>query len=281
MTVPEPADEPDLSLPGSARVYDYFLGGGHNVAVDRALAERIVELVPAARDTAVANRAFLGRAVRACLDRGCRQFLDLGSGIPTVEPVHEIAHRYDPSARVAYVDTDPVAVAISRDVLSGVDRATVTAADLTDPDTVLSAPGVAGLLDPAEPTAVLAVAVLHHVADDELVVRLIDRYCSAFGPGSMLVFSHGSTDVDDPAAVAGTVGVQQLARDSGHPLVLRDRGALRRLTAGVDPLEPGLVDVSRWRPDEPPPAGPSGCTGWSGRCAVSRGRLLAASPGTR
>ncbi|GAA1389818.1 SAM-dependent methyltransferase [Pseudonocardia kongjuensis] len=253
MSVPESADEPDLSLPSSARIYDFLLGGGHNFAVDRQLAERILQVVPAARDTAVANRAFLGRAVRACLDRGCRQFLDLGSGIPTVEAVHETAQRYDPSARVAYVDTDPVAVAISRDVLAGSDRATVTAADLTDPDAVLSAPGVAGLLDPAEPTAVLAVSVLHYVADDDLVARLIGRYCSAFGPGSMLVLSHGSTDVDDPAAVAGTVGMQQLARDSGHPLVLRDRGVLRRVTAGVDPLEPGLVDITRWRCDEPAP----------------------------
>ncbi|BBG00137.1 MULTISPECIES: SAM-dependent methyltransferase [Pseudonocardia] len=253
MTVPEPAGEPDLSIPSSARIYDFFLGGGHNFAADRALAERIVELVPAARETAVANRAFLGRAVRACLDRGCRQFLDLGSGIPTVEPVHEIAHRHDPSARVVYVDSDPVAVAVGRDLLDGNESATITAADLTDPDAVLSAPGVAGLLDPAEPTAVLAVAALHYVGDDELVARLLDRYCSAFGPGSMLVFSHGSADVDDPAAVSGTEDLQRLARDSGHPLVVRDRATLRRLTARVDPLEPGLVDIGRWRPGEPGP----------------------------
>ncbi|MEV1295537.1 SAM-dependent methyltransferase [Pseudonocardia sp. NPDC049635] len=253
MIEPESAAEPDLSLPSAARVYDFLLGGGHNFAVDRAIAERIIQAVPTARETAVANRAFLGRAVRACLDRGCRQFLDLGSGIPTVEPVHEIAHRCDPSARIAYVDTDPVAVSISRDLLAGVDRATITAADLTDPEAVLSAPGVAGLLDPAEPTVVLAVSVLHYVGDDELVARLLDRYCSAFGPGSMLVFSHGSTDVDDPAAVTGTEGMLRLARDSGHPIVPRDRATLRRMTAGVDLLEPGLVDVSRWRVDDPDP----------------------------
>lgn len=248
---PSQPDQPDLTRPNSARVYDYMLGGAHNFAADRDFAGRILQQLPGARDGAVANRAFLGRAVRTCVEQGCRQFLDLGSGIPTAQPVHEIARRHDPSARVAYVDVEPVAVAMSREILEGVDGATITAADLTDPDTVLSAPGVAGLLDPAVPTAVLAVSVLHFVLDDAVLAGLLDRYCDAVAPGSMLVLSHGSTDTDDERAAAEMATLERLTRDSASPAVARDRETLRRLTRRLDLLEPGMVDVSRWRPDEP------------------------------
>lgn len=254
MVVPDRPDAPDLSLPEPARVYDYMLGGAHNFAADRAFAERLLDALPGVRDAAVANRAFLGRAVRTCLERGCRQFLDLGSGIPTAEPVHEIARRHDPSARVAYVDKEPVAVAMSREILSGVQGVTITAADLTDPDAVLGAPGVADLLDPAEPTAVLAVSVLHFVRDDALLADLFDRYCGAVGPGSLLVVSHGSTDVDDARAAEEMRTIERFTRDSAQPAVARDRETLGRLLLDrpghrVDLIEPGLVDVSRWRVD--------------------------------
>lgn len=245
------ADQPDLHTPNPARVYDYMLGGAHNFAADREFATRLLEVLPGARDGAVANRAFLGRAVRACLELGCRQFLDLGAGIPTAEPVHEIVHRHDPSARVAYVDVEPVAVAMSRELLAGVPGASITAADLTDPDAVLAAPGVRDLLDPAEPTAVLAVSVLHFVPDDDLLAGLLDRYCDAVAPGSVLVVSHGSTDTDDLRAREEMATIERLTRDSAQPATARDRATLRRLTRRLDLLEPGLVDVSRWRPDDP------------------------------
>ncbi|MEQ3551386.1 SAM-dependent methyltransferase [Pseudonocardia nematodicida] len=248
---PDPACEPDLTLPNPARVYDHMLGGAHNFAADRAFAARILEALPGARDAAVANRSFVHRAVRACLELGCRQFLDLGSGIPTAEPVHTIAHRHDPAARVAYVDIEPVAVSISRSVLDGVEGATITAADLCDPEAVLAAPGVAGLLDPQQPTAVLAASVLHFVPDDDLLAALLARYCDAVGPGSMLVISHGSTDQDDPAVGEEMAMLERFTKESAQPATSRDRDTLRRLTARLDLIEPGLVDVTRWRPDDP------------------------------
>ncbi|ALE74756.1 hypothetical protein FRP1_20665 [Pseudonocardia sp. EC080625-04] len=249
MIDPDRAGGPDLSLPNPARVYDYMLGGAHNFDADRAFAERLLEALPGARDAAVANRAFLGRAVRACLDRGCRQFLDLGSGIPTAEPLHEIVRRHDPAARVAYVDSEPVAVAMSREILDGVDGVTISAADLTDADAVLAAPDVADLFDPTVPTAVLAVSVLHFVRDDAVLTRLLDRYCDAFGPGGLLVLSHGSTDVDDERAAEEMRTIERFTQESAQPAAARDRATLRRLLHRVDLLEPGLVDVSRWRPE--------------------------------
>lgn len=268
MTVPEPApvpvDEIDLTLPNPARVYDYMLGGGHNFATDREFAERLLVALPDTRELALANRAFLGRAVRACLDRGVRQFLDLGSGIPTAEPVHEIAHRADPTARVAYVDVEPVSVAMSRQLLTWVEGASITAADLTDVEAVLAAPGVAGLLDPDEPVAVLAVSVLHFVGDDDLLGALFDRYTTAFGPGSMLVVSHGSTDVDDPRIAERMRTVERFTQDTAQPARSRDRALLRRLLVDrpghrLQLLEPGMVDVADWRAEAGrSPAGPAG-----------------------
>ena len=255
MSAADRCDGPDLDLPNPARIYDYMLGGAHNFAADRDFAERLLRAQPGARDGAVANRAFLGRAVRTCVERGCRQFLDLGSGIPTAEPVHEIARRHDPDARIAYVDTEPVAVAMSREILSGVDGVTITAADLTDPDAVLGAPGVADLLDPDEPTAVLAVSVLHFVRDDAVLAGLLDRYCDAVGPGSVLVASHGSTDVDDARAAEEMRTVERFTRDSAQPATSRDRATLRSLAHRLDLLEPGMVDVTRWRADPEHDAG--------------------------
>ncbi|MEJ8278554.1 SAM-dependent methyltransferase [Pseudonocardia spirodelae] len=260
---PDAVPEVDLTLPNPARVYDYLLGGAHNFATDREFAERMLTALPHARRAAVANRAFLGRAVRACLERGVRQFLDLGSGIPTAAPVHELARRIDPAARVAHVDVEPVSVAMSREILHGVDGTSITAADLTDPAAVLAAPGVAGLLDPAEPVAVLAVSVLHFVADDTLLATLADTYATAFGPGSMLVVSHGSTDVDDPAAAHDMRTVERLTRETSQPARARDRATLRRLLVDrpghrLDLLEPGLVDVTAWRAEDLPAGRPVG-----------------------
>ncbi|WP_224389574.1 SAM-dependent methyltransferase [Pseudonocardia sp. ICBG1293] len=281
MTVPEPAPDPgdeiDLTLPNPARVYDFMLGGAHNFATDREFAEKLLAVLPDTREVALANRAFLGRAVRACLDRGVRQFLDLGSGIPTAAPVHEIAHRADPAARVAYVDVEAVSVAMSRRILAGVDGTSITAADLTDVDAVLTAPGVADLLDPAEPVAVLAVSVLHFVRDDELLGTLFDRYATAFGPGSMLVVSHGSTDVDDPAAAERMRTIERFTQDSAQPARARDRAQLRHLLVDrtghrLELLEPGLVDVSAWRPEDGrPPVGPAGMYAVVGEVVPRRG----------
>ena len=155
--------ELDLDRPNAARMYDYYLGGSHNFAVDRELAGKVLEAWPDMPRAAQANRAFLRRAVRFLLDQGVRQFLDIGSGIPTVGNVHEVAQAAAPDARVVYVDTDPVAVAHSRAILAGDAQTAVVQADGRDPAGLLAHPGVTGLLDLRRPVGLLMVALLHFV----------------------------------------------------------------------------------------------------------------------
>ena len=153
----------DTGKPSAARLYDYLLGGGHNFAGDRALAEKFLQAQPNARTIARLNRAFLRRVVLFMMDRGIRQFLDLGSGIPTVGNVHEIAQKADPEAHVVYVDFEEVAVAHSQLILEGEPRATIIQEDMTKPAAVLKAAQESGLIDFGRPVGVLAVGVFHFV----------------------------------------------------------------------------------------------------------------------
>src|SRR3954469_11469587 len=157
----------NTELPSAARVYDYLLGGGHNFAVDRIVGEKVLRVLPNGGQIAASNRAFLRRAVLFMMEQGITQFLDLGSGIPTVGNVHEIAQQVDPKARVVYVDHDEVAVTHSELMLRGNEYATVVAADVTEPDRVLSAPAVREVLDFSQPVGLLMVAVLHFVPDEK------------------------------------------------------------------------------------------------------------------
>ncbi|WP_207223505.1 SAM-dependent methyltransferase [Pseudonocardia sediminis] len=237
----------DLSRPNAARIYDYMLGGSHNFAVDRAAGEAMLARFPDAALAGHANRAFLGRAVELCCELGISQFLDLGSGIPTAGNVHDIARRHLPDARVAYVDIEPVAVAHSRAVLADQVGVTITRADLRDPDQVLSADGVRGLLDFEAPVAVLAVAALHYVAPDDDLPAVVGRYREVMAPGSALVISHGSDDVADPAAAAHMRELAEVMATSATPAYLRSRARLHEALAGFDLVDPGLVDIRRWR----------------------------------
>ncbi|MFC5061640.1 SAM-dependent methyltransferase [Actinomycetospora atypica] len=239
-----PGDEIDLCRPNGARVYDYLLGGGHNFAVDREHAKRLLEANPDQQHGAHANRAYLHRVVQWCLDRGIDQFLDLGSGVPTVGNVHEIAHRYSPLVRVAYVDRDPVAVAHSESIVADLDAVTVTRADLRDPDAVLAAPGVAGLLDLDRPVALLAVACLHFVPDDAR--GFMAAYRRRLAPGSVLAISHGSDDVDDPDHAARMRAVADSFAGTPSPVALRSRAELRELVGDFAIVEPGIVDITDW-----------------------------------
>jgi SAM-dependent methyltransferase len=235
----------DLDRPNVARMYDYYLGGSHNFRVDREVADQAIAAYPNLPRTAQANRAFLHRAVRYCLDAGIRQFLDIGSGIPTVGNVHEVAQRVDPDARVVYVDTDPIAIAHGRAILAGNDRATAIRADGRQPDAILDDPEVRRVLDLDQPVAVLLVAVLHFVADadrpEELVARLVKRVA----PGSLVVITHGlmaeGSTLDGP--------VLSLYRRTPTPLRPRTRAAIESLFAGLELVDPGVVQVTRWRPD--------------------------------
>src|SRR5690348_3004214 len=156
-----------VDRPSAARIYDYLLGGSHNFAADRAVAEQAIAAIPDLVTQARGNRAFMNRAVRFLLGQGVRQFLDLGSGIPTVGNVHELARRTAPDARVVYVDLDPVAVAHSRHVLSGIDEVVAVQADMRRPAEILADERVRAVLDFDQPIAILAVAVLHAISDDD------------------------------------------------------------------------------------------------------------------
>jgi hypothetical protein len=242
-------DTIDIERPSAARMYDYFLGGSHNFAVDREAARQAIELMPDMPLWAQANRAFLRRAVRFLADAGVRQFLDIGSGIPTVGNVHEIAQRSAPGARVVYVDIDPIAVAHSRELLAGNDHARVVQEDLRRPETIINNPTVRDMLDFTRPIAVLIVAVLHFVGDDAEPYRLVAQLRDAVPAGSYLVLSHATADgVSAESRLAG----EQVYRRSDTPFVSRGRAEVARFFDGFEMVEPGLVWAPLWRPDSPP-----------------------------
>jgi hypothetical protein len=238
--------EIDLERPSAARVYDYYLGGSHNYAIDREMARQIVQLMPQVPRIARANRSFLRRVVEYLVAAGVRQFLDIGSGIPTAANVHEIAQRSAPDARVAYVDIDPIAVAHSRAILAGDDRVAVVQADLRDPDRVLTDPDLLRVLDLDRPVALLMVALLHFVPDSDDPAGLIARYRDTVAPGSYLAISHIQS-MPDPAQE----GVETLAVYDrvGTPLTPRTGATLHSFFSGFDLVDPGLVALPHWRPE--------------------------------
>jgi SAM-dependent methyltransferase len=232
----------DAAIPNVARMYDYYLGGYHNFAADREAAEKILAIFPDTPAAARTNRRFLQRAVRHLAAAGVRQFLDIGAGLPTQGNVHEVT-----DGRVVYVDNDPVAVAQARSLVAGLDRVSVACADLREPEALLADPDVAGHLDFAEPVAILMVSILHFVPDAADPAGLIARLRDATVPGSHLVVSHLTLD-GIPAAPAAAG--QAVYRTSSAPIVPRTHAAILRLFDGYDLLEPGLVRLGEWRPDD-------------------------------
>lgn len=238
----------DVDKPSAARVYDYYLGGDHNFAVDREMAEQAIEMWPDLPWIMQANRAFLRRAVRYCLQQGVRQFLDLGSGIPTAGNVHEVAHDEAPDARVVYVDNDPIAVAYSAKLLRDNPNATVVEADLRDPEAVLHTPEANRLLDWEQPVAVMMVAVLHFIQDSDQPAAIIAGYRDAVAPGSFLVVSHASQEGQPERADAH----QDLYRQrTTTPMTMRTRAQVTELFGGFDLVVPGIVYLPLWRPTAP------------------------------
>ena len=235
----------DIERPSVARMYDYFLGGSHNFAADRELAEQARKVFPDAPYVVRANRAFLRRAVAALCDLGVRQFLDLGSGIPTVGNVHEVAQTIDPGSRVVYVDSDPVAAAHATAMLGG--RASVHAlhADLRDPAAVAGEVARSGWLDFSIPIAVLIVSVLPFIPDEDEPAAIVAAYRDATAPGSYLAISHGTNDYQ-PEAVGKVEGVYTRTTQPG---VFRSRAEVLALMPGYELLPPGLVDAIHWRPN--------------------------------
>ncbi|MFC8847666.1 MULTISPECIES: SAM-dependent methyltransferase [unclassified Micromonospora] len=242
-------DTIDIERPSVARMYDYYLGGSHNFAADRAAARAMVDAVPEAPLMAQANRAFLRRAVQFLAEAGIRQFLDIGSGIPTVGNVHEIAQRVAPESRVVYVDVDPVAVAHSREILSGDDRATVFQEDLRHPERILAHPEVTRMLDFSQPIAVMIVAVLHFVPDDDRPDEILRTLRAALAPGSYLVLSQACDD--DRHDTGEREEAEAVYRRTDNPLVIRSRRELTALFDGFPLVDPGVVWVPQWRPETP------------------------------
>jgi SAM-dependent methyltransferase len=239
----------DVTVPDASRVYDYALGGVHNFAVDREFWERAKEAMPDAAALARANRAFLGRAVRELVAAGVRQFLDIGSGIPTLGNVHEVAQDADPRARVMYVDRDPVAVQQSRALLAGNRLARAIEADLRHPEGILYHPDVLELLDFAEPVAVLAVAVLHFIPDTDEPAAIISRIADALVSGSYLVVSHAGPE-DSEEKRAAQEAVRKLYERTPTPVIIRDRAQLAALIdERFELVQPGLVAATDWRPE--------------------------------
>jgi S-adenosyl methyltransferase len=236
-------DSVDLERPSVARIYDYNLGGAHNFAIDRRVAAQMAAAMPDLPAINWANRSFLRRAVRFLVAQGIRQFLDLGSGIPTVGNVHEIAQAAAPESRVAYVDIDAVAAAHGQALLSGNERAIAVQADLRRPDDVLGNPEIPRLLDFRAPIGVLMVAVLHFVADDP--AGIIGRYRDAVVPGSYLVVSHATEGGQHERARAATA----VAQRNSMPATLRGAAEVAALFAGFELVEPGLVYTPQWRPE--------------------------------
>jgi hypothetical protein len=249
------AGEPDWVPPdvdtkraNVARVYDYWLGGTHNFLPDQDLARALIAVEPNFRAIARANRAFLGRAVRALTDAGIRQFLDIGSGIPTEGNVHEVAQHAAPGTHVIYADIDPVAVAHSKAILAGNADAAIIEADLREPEKILTHHTVGPLIDFSQPTALLLVAVLHFIADAEDPWRIVATLRDALPPGSYLVLCH-ATDESKPGVAHAFEKVYN--RSVSTDVHMRSREQILRFFDGFDLLDPGLVFMPQWRPDSP------------------------------
>jgi hypothetical protein len=236
----------DLERPNAARVYDYLLGGACNFEHDREFAEKLLATIPEAKEVARRNRAFLRRAVRFCLDQGIRQFLDLGSGIPTVGNVHEIAQQQLPDCRVVYVDAEAVAVAHSELILHDNEYAGAVRGNLLDVDGVLGSEPVRRLLDLDQPIGVLMAAVLHFVPDSSKPHDAVARYVDAMAPGSHLVLSHAAK-VDLQRSQEGWKMYNSTSTPGGG----RTREEVAAFMAGTELVEPGVVWLSEWRPEAP------------------------------
>ena len=249
------AGEPDWVPPGVdtkraniARVYDYWLGGSHNFLADQDLARAMSAVEPSIRAGARANRAFIGRAVRYLASAGIRQFLDIGSGIPTQANVHEVAQQAAPGSRVVYADIDPVAIAHSKAILAGNENAAIIEADLREPEKILADPTVQRVIDSGQPTGLILAMVLHFVADSEAPWQIVATLRDALAPGSCLVLSHLNNE-SRPEKAQATETVYTRSVPTG--VHMRSQAETMRFFDGFELLDPGLVYIPQWRPDSP------------------------------
>jgi SAM-dependent methyltransferase len=246
----------DPTKPNIARVYDFQLGGKDNYAIDRAVGRQILELAPDAPTIARSNRAFLRRAVRYMIaDAGIRQFIDIGSGLPTQGNVHEVAQNARPGTRVVYVDNDPVVLVHARALLDTSDATKVIKADLRRPAEILGDPALEGFIDFDQPVGLLLIAILHHLNDDDEPADVTARLYEALAPGSHVAISHfhnpGSAMPEEAALAAASEKLMIEKFGAGR---FRTGTEIRRFFGDLELLDPGLVPVPLWRPaaGEPP-----------------------------
>jgi hypothetical protein len=247
-------DRPDWAPDGidteqfsAARVYDYMLGGSHNFAVDREAAHRGISVMPDLAIQAQANRAFMHRVVRYLIGVGVRQFIDIGSGIPTHGNVHEVAQRAAGAARVVYVDIDPVAVTHGRQILAGNDLAITIQEDLRKPEAILDNPELRALLDLDRPVAVLLLGIMHAIPDEADPYGVVARIRDAISPGSYVVIAQVSPE-GRPDAWRRMV---EMSASTPYPLTPRTRAEVAGFFTGLDLVEPGVVWAPLWHPDHP------------------------------
>jgi hypothetical protein len=236
----------DTSVPHIARVYDYWLGGKDNFAADRVMGERTLQAYPNLVYSVRANRAFLARAVRFLGGQGIRQFLDIGTGIPTANNTHEVAQRIAPDSRIVYVDNDPVVLSHAKALLKSTPEGACAYldADLRDPDAILA--GAAQTLDFGQPVAVMLIAVMHFVGDDAQASAIMRRLTAACVPGSYVALSHAASDID---AAQMAEMIRRLNESTAEKTTLRDRAGVTRLFDGLELVEPGVIRAAEWRPD--------------------------------
>jgi hypothetical protein len=246
----------DTGVAHSSRVYNYWLGGKDNFAADRAAAELAIEAFPQIVVSARANRAFLGRAVRFLAgEGGIRQFLDIGTGIPAASNTHEVAQAIAPQSRILYVDNDPIVLAHARALLASnpAGATDYIDADLRDPRKILHA--AAALLDLSQPVAVMLVAILHFVGDEDKPHEIVAELMNALPPGSYLTITHGTADITFVGEDVASATIDGLNQAMVENITVRDRATVQRFFDALDLVEPGLVPVSTWRQASEPEAG--------------------------
>lgn len=235
----------DLTRPSAARVYDFLLGGKDNYPADRQAAERLLEIRPDARLGARANRAFLRRSVAHLSELGVRQFIDIGSGLPTVDNTHEVAQRVAPESRIVYVDNDPLVYVHAQALLTShpLGACAYIQADAREPEAVLAA--ARETLDFSKPVALIIMGVMGTITDDDRAYEIMGTFVDALSSGSFLVFEDGTAVVNPEAA-------KSAANQAGYQYRLRTPEEFKPFFKGLDLLEPGIVSVSRWRPEATP-----------------------------
>lgn len=264
----------DPTVPSIARMYDYFLGGKDNFAADREAAALVLEHAPDVPLIARESRRYLRRVVRFLVEAGIQQFVDIGTGLPTQGHIHEILEEIAPGCTVAYVDNDPVVATHARALLTGNGSATTVQADLREPESIFSDPLLTRMIDMERPVAVLLMSVLHFIGDDTEATRVVGRLRETIVPGSYLAFSHAVSDVNHETVSK----LSAIYREGPMKHAKQDRlpttAQVERFLDGLDPVPPGVVPVTAWRPDLADPkidaeAEDSGAMGLAGPAPAS------------